>query len=310
MSWQNLTREYNLPQRYNSRKLDRHQVPACYLPLSFHAELFKSSWRAADVYTDNVYQTRETTGFHVLKPLMLSLLALFHGRLVDNSARRIAQEKEPWMGEITHKVLAMGDTIFVILEVDLLAPREEESVALLFEQLISAAQDTQPSASQVRIYGLLTDRTRFAFFSYDPSQRRFSFDQEYLASGPREQYLTRLIPIANKIFSVLLAGYLAVLQAPVAAEATDEHGNTRIAVRYAILATEQFTSGTSDEASDMDLCGEQALQLLETSVLAVQRNVNAYMEVQEPQSAKELEDLASHLVLEWHEKNLLTLSSK
>ena len=113
----------------------------------------------------------------------------------------------------------MGDTIFIILEVDMIAPQEQEHVARLFKLLIcefsaqtiarslselmytysAAAQDNHYSKSQVRIYGLLTDRTRFAFFSYDHSQRRFSFDEEHLASGPREQYLTRLIPSASFI---------------------------------------------------------------------------------------------------------------
>ncbi|KAI0336632.1 hypothetical protein GY45DRAFT_1365610 [Cubamyces sp. BRFM 1775] len=285
MSWQNLAKDYGLPQRYNSKKLDQYHASTCCLPLSFHAELFKASWRAADVYMDKIYQTEETTGFHVLKPLMLSLLALFHGRLVDNSRHRMAHDKKIPAGEITHEVFAMGSTIFIILEVDLLAPQEEENVALLFKQLISAARDNQQSGLQVRVYGLLTDRTRFAFFSYDHSRRCFSFDEELVADGPREQFLARLIPVANKIFSVLFAGFFAVLQAPVAPKATGECSNTRVAIQYAAEATRRFASGTSGKA-------EEALRLLQASVLAVPRGIDAYMDVQEPKSVKELEDLA------------------
>ncbi|KAJ8482958.1 hypothetical protein ONZ51_g5001 [Trametes cubensis] len=213
MSWHNLAGEYGLPHRYASKKLEQHHVPTHCLPLSFHIELFKSSWRSADVYMDSIYQALGTTGFHVLRPMMLSLLALFHGRLIDNPVRRMAQETRNLVGEVTHEIFAMDDTIFIVLEVDMIAPQEQEHVARLFKLFISAAQDNHYSKSQVRIYGLLTDRVRFAFFSYDHSLRRFAFDEELLAGGPRGQYLTRLIPIANKIFNVLFSGYLALLQA-------------------------------------------------------------------------------------------------
>ena len=116
----------------------------------------------------------------------------------------------------------MDDTIFIVLEVDMIAPQEQEHVARLFKLFIcefsartiarrlfelmytysAAAQDNHYSKSQVRIYGLLTDRVRFAFFSYDHSLRRFAFDEELLAGGPRGQYLTRLIPSASSIATI------------------------------------------------------------------------------------------------------------
>ena len=36
--------------------------------------------------------------------MMLSLLALFHGRLIDNPVRRMAQETRNLVGEVTHEV--------------------------------------------------------------------------------------------------------------------------------------------------------------------------------------------------------------
>ncbi|EKM61567.1 uncharacterized protein PHACADRAFT_82233, partial [Phanerochaete carnosa HHB-10118-sp] len=38
----------------------------------------------------------------------------------------------------------------------------------------------------IRVYGLLTDFHYFRFFSYDPVQGRFYFDEEITAAGKRE----------------------------------------------------------------------------------------------------------------------------
>lgn len=40
-------------------ELARYSPPACYLPASFHEELFQAGWRMMDVYKERVDQDRE-----------------------------------------------------------------------------------------------------------------------------------------------------------------------------------------------------------------------------------------------------------
>lgn len=45
----------------------------------------------------------------------------------------------------------------------------------------------------LRVYGLLTDLQRFHFYSYDPSQRRFAFDETLQAGNERETFIASMI---------------------------------------------------------------------------------------------------------------------
>jgi hypothetical protein len=140
----------------------------------------------------------------------------------------------------------MAGTLFLIMEVKLVARDEDAHIAELFRELlclsshhlyfishslpVAARMNTDsPWRSQLRVYGLLTDTTRFSFYSYDPVTEAFAFDEELYASGEREMFGTRMIPglvvflqsslsaniaiVTNKIFSVLLFEYIAVLEA-------------------------------------------------------------------------------------------------
>ncbi|KAJ8463326.1 hypothetical protein ONZ51_g10326 [Trametes cubensis] len=300
-TWQDLAGQYGLPTKYNARKLHQHRVPMCYLPPSFHTELFVSSWRAADVYMDKIYQKREAARVRVLEPYILPLIALFHGRVVDKPEDPMPDTEETSGGEVEHEVFAIGDALFFVIEVKLLAPQEERNAAQLFMELLSAARSNQDTRQKVRVYGLLTDLSRFAFFSYDPVGQRFAFDEEFVADGPREQFLTRMIPVTNKIFSVLLAGYIEVLQTNPEDESANGDGDPRLALQLANEAKVCLTESASDFDA-LETRGREGLRKLEQSVLAVPRGTDAYMDVQEPKSAEELASLASRLVREWHEK--------
>ncbi|KAH9894747.1 hypothetical protein C8Q73DRAFT_789948 [Cubamyces lactineus] len=304
-TWQDLAGQYGLPTKYNARKLHQHRVSMCYLPPSFHTELFVSSWRAADVYMDKIYQKREAARVRVLEPYILPLIALFHGRVVDKPEDPMPDTEETSGGEVEHEVFAIGDALFFVIEVKLLAPQEERNAAQLFMELLSAARSNQDTRRKVRVYGLLTDLSRFAFFSYDPVRQRFAFDEEFVADGPREQFLTRMIPVTNKIFSVLLAGYIEVLQTTPEDESADGDGDSRLALQLAYEAKACLTEGASDCAA-LEARGREGLRKLEQRwdypVLAVPRGTDAYMDVQEPKSAEELASLAARLVREWHEK--------
>ena len=45
----------------------------------------------------------------------------------------------------------------------------------------------------LRIYGLLTDAYKFSFYSYDPKNKKFCFDEEILISNKRPGALVDMI---------------------------------------------------------------------------------------------------------------------
>jgi hypothetical protein len=45
----------------------------------------------------------------------------------------------------------------------------------------------------LRVHGLLTDLQAFHFYSYDPTRRKFAFDETLQASGAREAFIADMI---------------------------------------------------------------------------------------------------------------------
>jgi hypothetical protein len=45
----------------------------------------------------------------------------------------------------------------------------------------------------LRVHGLLTDLQTFHFYSYDPTRRKFSFDETLQVSPARETFITDMI---------------------------------------------------------------------------------------------------------------------
>ena len=81
----------------------------------------------------------------------------------------------------------------------------------------------------LRIYGLLTDLSRFHFYSYDPVQNKFYTDDKILVDNNRVPFLSGMIHsmyftrceslkahvfslVSNKIFGVILNAYIEGLQ--------------------------------------------------------------------------------------------------
>ena len=61
--------------------------------------------------------------------------------------------------------------------------------------LYTAAAEMNKKANfkGLRVHGLLTDLQAFHFYSYDPTRKKFAFDEILQASGAREAFIADMI---------------------------------------------------------------------------------------------------------------------
>jgi len=106
---------------YPGIKLPRHSPPMCYLPPSFHKELYQAGWRLMDVYQERTYQDREAIRVKLLEPVSFGLslfsvttdkiqtqwfvpiLAIFEGRVIDMPESAMVATSFS-LGAVEHKV--------------------------------------------------------------------------------------------------------------------------------------------------------------------------------------------------------------
>jgi hypothetical protein len=83
----------------------------------------------------------------------------------------------------------------------------------------------------LRVYGLLADLTKFEFYSYDPVEKQFYLDEDFSLDTRRDSFYFGMIhgtfnavkkfviidvflsAATNKIFSVVMHGYVTCLRA-------------------------------------------------------------------------------------------------
>jgi hypothetical protein len=97
--------------------------------------------------------------------------------------------------------------------------------------IAAAEENSTVDFANLRVYGLLTDLTNFEFYSYDPVKKRFFSDEEFSLEIRRNHYcfgmihgifdaVKKVVPtdvflssVTNKIFSVIMRGYVEGLEA-------------------------------------------------------------------------------------------------
>jgi hypothetical protein len=124
----------------------------------------------------------------------------------------------PWPADtLSHEILSIGGVLFLVLTVKHILTTKGRGHAQLFAELLCASCDlplrpfvTSPlttaaykqnletgfkTRTDLRVHGLLTDLSRFMFFSFDPVLHEFAFDEEFKASpGYRQDQLQAMIP--------------------------------------------------------------------------------------------------------------------
>ncbi|CAA7265588.1 unnamed protein product [Cyclocybe aegerita] len=213
--WAEVAPQLDLPDKVDDLLLESFSPPSCMLPLSMHRAMFKDGWRAMDVYREKTQQDREAARIKLLEPWLVPIIALFEGRVVDLPESAMVPTIYSSGGAVEHEIIVVGRALFFVVEMKLLL--DKDCTAQLFLELLSAAEANKKlKYTGLRVYGLLTDLTLFHFYSFDPIERSFYKDDVLFANVIRELFCGDMIPVANKIFSVLMLGYLESLEATVA----------------------------------------------------------------------------------------------
>ncbi|KDR68292.1 hypothetical protein GALMADRAFT_1354771 [Galerina marginata CBS 339.88] len=192
--------------------LPTEKTPSYDLPLSFHTRLTMGAWPWMDVYGEKGSQMTEGDTLRLLDPFLIPLIALFRGRIIN-----MPEEPTPEStgGKVKHEILVIEGAVFIIIELKhlLTGAPFADYVAQLFLAILSAVnRNSKYDLNTLKVHGLLSDFTTFKFFKYDPKTKIF-FNDETLSVGPsREHVCTDMIEVTNKIFGILLNGYIASLE--------------------------------------------------------------------------------------------------
>ncbi|KIL58137.1 hypothetical protein M378DRAFT_170927 [Amanita muscaria Koide BX008] len=207
--WSKFAEQYGLPQDVSALKLEPFKTPRYCLPLSLQEAMFENAWRWQDVYREKADHTKEKSRVRILDPYIVPIVALFQGRVIDEPVM-----KTEYGGEVGHEIFTIAGVLFFVIELKRDVP-DENGLAQLFFELLSAAEMNKSDVVQgLRVYGLLTDLTQFKFYSYDPATKQFCFDETIFSiNANRIEAFSDMMDVSNKIFGVVLSGYMDTLRA-------------------------------------------------------------------------------------------------
>jgi len=232
--------------------------------------------------------------------------------------------------------------MFFVIELKLNVERKDDLAQLFLELLSAAERNKRNNYTGLRVYGLLTDLVSFYPYSYDPVQNAFFKDDMFIANITRELFCSDMIHVANKIFSILMYGYIKSLEATVAlSKARSEKQDlsdkgsslmqqmtnspsimpptSRVAKKPACPsltawerglalakeAQEMFSKGVSTGSIEaLEGTTTSALKILTQSVHCLPRSSHYTGPSVEPAT---LEDLADDALQTWYKRHLATL---
>ncbi|OBZ80064.1 hypothetical protein A0H81_01385 [Grifola frondosa] len=128
----------------------------------------------------------------LLEPWLLRIFDLFKGWIVDIPETAMDLDSTP---SLRLQSRSEGATLFYVI--DLKVTPIEDYLAQLFLALLSAALSS------------------FRFYSYDPSTKRFSIDENIAVNPEQKKSGADMTYVSNKLFSIIMHGYLQVLRVSV-----------------------------------------------------------------------------------------------
>ncbi|KAM6497443.1 hypothetical protein JOM56_007916 [Amanita muscaria] len=308
--WSELAPQFGLHNNIALLQLPTFITPVYLLPPTFHVANFTPAWRTLDVYRDIDQQTREEARVRILDPYIVPILALFQGRIIDMP---VMESQYSSGGDVEHEIIMVGGILFFVIELKLYLDSGGNNLSQLFLKLLSAAAENGTlDFTNLRVYGLLTDLTKFEFYSYDPLEKQFSLDEEFSLETRRNHYCFGMIHVTNKIFSVVMHGYVSGLEAIVLksrerGEKGDTMRDTSVrrestskwehALRLAKDCLDVFQR-PFENIEDIEKNGKEALD-----VHAIPR-FTKFTGSDNGASLEKLSALALGVVARWHEKKL------
>ncbi|KAJ7720810.1 hypothetical protein B0H16DRAFT_1792373 [Mycena metata] len=180
--------------------------PLCLLPFSLHREFKFNGWMKLDVNVDPRFEPGIVPRY-----LIESVARLFCSRVLYRSKVHSGKRIEYQVGfkalapsqcQLTKaKVYNRGGVLLVVAEFNLGGVLSNDNAALLFADMISAAETNQNK--QQRVHGMLTNIDRHYFYSYNPVTKRFTQGKIFLTDAlHRMDHLERLGEVIDYLFSV------------------------------------------------------------------------------------------------------------
>ncbi|KAF8718635.1 hypothetical protein AX14_011683 [Amanita brunnescens Koide BX004] len=261
--WSKFAKTHGLPENPSDLRLERFSTPRYRLPLSLQASMFENAWRWNDVYGEKIIHTREAPRVKILEPYIVPILALFQGRLIDKPEAPMIKTEYSSGGEVEHEIFSVGGALFFVMEFGRL---HDNVLAQVFLELLAAAETKKSNnRSGSRIYGILTNFDQFNFYSYDPATNKFYFDEMRVVNLERKSAFSNMMDVSNKIFGIVLTGYVDSLRAYIAdrksysqnSDTTSEEAALEFAESCCAKFREPITS-----PSDIEEKGNEGLALL------------------------------------------------
>ncbi|KAJ7129504.1 hypothetical protein C8R44DRAFT_666272 [Mycena epipterygia] len=308
ITWSQVADHFHLSRTFNILTFGAiRNVTLCYLPPSFHRELFTRGWSAMDVYAEPLEQGLDAPRTRLLDIYLVPIFAFFAGRIEDYPERATPDTTLSSDGSVEHQFFVVGNILFFVIELNAGVNNIQNNVAQLFSELFSASKmNSAVGFESLTVYGLLTDLTTFHFFSFEPISQTFYRDAKIAVSPLREEFLRGMMPVVDKIFSLVLQGYVDTLKAT--CTKSEEHSSgSRVrpsletwerAQEHALAAQTKLKQFSSDFTA-LEESAAEGLKLLTCSVGFVTRTTEITSKRDIP-SKTELEAMAEKVIVKRH----------
>jgi len=175
--------------------------------------LMKNASLWLDVYGEPLTPSREEARVRPLEAWYVPICSLFCGRLLDKPKSPMPVPSETSGRQVKHQVFLLDNLILLVIEMKHSTWIRDYYAQVLLE-LLSAMElhrdsDLDP---QPPIYAMLSDLSDFYFLSYDGTKFRV-VDKFSITHASRTQTMIGMAQVTNVLFSVLLHGYIEVLEA-------------------------------------------------------------------------------------------------
>ncbi|KAF5384070.1 hypothetical protein D9615_003421 [Tricholomella constricta] len=311
VEWTDFAERFGLAKQLENARLEKIIIPMFHLPPSIHEIMFEEAWHTQDVYQERHVQRieRGSARFRIMDPYLVRIIGLFQGRVIDKPEQDTLETEYACGGNVDHEISMLGGILFVIVEFEL-DMSLEDNVAQLFVEILAAAKANEKmDFYNRRVYGLLTDAFIFRFYSFNPLANKFAYDDNPIVNITRNYAFTDMIPVSNKIFSVVLAAYIDGLEASLL---KSKERTSQANIRRGWISTDKWETALQlaeqccrkfnepvDTIEEMEERSTAALELLASSVRSIPR-VSCLTGSDDPSSVEEVRDLAHHMVHEKH----------
>ncbi|KAK2462666.1 hypothetical protein APHAL10511_005282 [Amanita phalloides] len=212
-------------------------------------------------------------------------------------------------GEVEHEIFSVGGALFFVIEFKF-GHLHSNFLAQVFLELLAAAETNKSNNHGSCIYGILTNFDQFNFYSYDPTTNKFYFDGTRVVNLERKSAFSNMMDVSNKIFGIILTGYIDNLHAYIAeSKSSSQNSDTHdqeAALEFVESCCAKFREPIAS-LSDIEEKGNEGLALLTKSVCCIPHESTFTGGHYDPSTPTELKALATRIVEETHEHYLSEL---